>query len=154
MPYVSRDQLRLTEAEAEGFLGANRWGRLATASLDAQPHVTPIGYVFHNGAIWFHGLRRSRRGRNLSANPKVAFLVDDGLNGPYTNRRGVIVYGRCVLADGDPELNGARQAFMRAFDVTSVAQVERRTHAWYRIDVERTSSWDFRKIPAGSDRNA
>ena len=153
---VGRKLLRLTDEELEQFLTANTYGRLATASRTAEPHVTPLGYVYHDGAIWFHALREGRRARDLAENPKVAFLVDDGL-GPgetYRQRRGAILYGSCVVADHDPRLDNVRLEYMRAMEATSVAEIQRRTHSWYRVDVERTSSWDFRKIPAGADRNA
>jgi nitroimidazol reductase NimA-like FMN-containing flavoprotein (pyridoxamine 5'-phosphate oxidase superfamily) len=154
MPYVKRSELRLTEEELEEFLQSSKWGRLATANLELEPHITPLGFVFHGGAIYFHAMVKGRRGRDLAANPKVAFLVDDGVGAddPYTKRRGAILYGNCVLADDDAELDAAKQAYMRAMDATSLDQIQRRTHAWYRIDVTRTSSWDFRKIPAGADR--
>ena len=154
MPYVSRKDLQLTEAEKDGFLRSTTWGRLATASLAGEPHLTPIGFVYHGGAIWFHALRKSRRGRHLAKNPRVAFLVDDGIapGQHYSERRGVILYGRCVVANDDPEMEAARAAYMQSFGMRSVDEVQRRTHDWYRIDVDRTSSWDFRKIPAGTDR--
>ncbi len=156
MPYVSRKQLSLSDAEAEEFLHSNRWGRLATASLAAEPHVSPLGYVYHRGAIYFHALRRSRRGRHLAENPRVAFLVDDGLaaGDHYSQRRGLIVYGCCVVPDDDALLDEVRYTYMRAMDATSLDEVQRRTHSWYRIDIDRLASWDFRKIPAGADRKA
>jgi nitroimidazol reductase NimA-like FMN-containing flavoprotein (pyridoxamine 5'-phosphate oxidase superfamily) len=150
---VSRKLLRLTNEELEQFLAESKYGRLATANRAAEPHITPLGYVYHDGAIWFHALREGRRGRDLAENPKVAFLVDDGL-GPgetYRQRRGAILYGTCVVADDDPRLDDVRYAFMRAMEAKTLREVQRRTHSWYRIDVERRSSWDFRKIPAGTD---
>ena len=156
MVKVSRKQLRLTDEELERFLTESTYGRLATANHEGEPHVTPLGYVYHDGAIWFHALRGGRRDRDLTENPKVAFLVDDGL-GPddtYRERRGAILYGTCGVADDDPRLDDVRHAFMRAMGAATVAEIQRRTHSWYRIDVARTSSWDFRKIPAGADRKA
>jgi nitroimidazol reductase NimA-like FMN-containing flavoprotein (pyridoxamine 5'-phosphate oxidase superfamily) len=154
MTYVKRSVLRLTEEELDDFLRTNRWGRLATASLELEPHITPLGYVWHEGAVWFHALRAGRRGRDIEANPKVAFLVDDGVApaDDYTKRRGAILYGSCVVADDDPGLSEARLAYMRALNASSLEEIQRRTHSWYRIDVARTASWDFRKIPAGADR--
>ncbi len=150
---VSRKLLRMTEAELEQFLTESKYGRLATANAAAEPHITPLGYVCVDGAIWFHALREGRRGRDLAENPNVAFLVDDGL-GPgetYRQRRGAIVYGTCVVADDDARLDDVRHAFMVAMEAKSLRDVQRRTHSWYRIDVGRTSSWDFRKIPVGTD---
>jgi nitroimidazol reductase NimA-like FMN-containing flavoprotein (pyridoxamine 5'-phosphate oxidase superfamily) len=150
---VSRKLLRLTAEELDEFLRTSRFGRLATANRVGEPHITPLGYVYHDGAIYFHALREGRRGRDLAENPRVAFLVDDGV-GPgetYRQRRGAILYGTCARADDDPQLDDVRYAYMRAMEASSVREVQRRTHSWYRIDVERTSSWDFRKIPAGRD---
>ena len=157
MTYVKRAALALTRDELDEFLRANRWGRLATASLELEPHITPLGYVYHDGAIWFHALRRGRRGRDLAENPQAAFLVDDGVGDgdDYTKRRGAIVYGTCVVAGDDTALDGVRVAYMHAMGASSVHEIERpRTHSWYRLDIVRTSSWDFRKIPAGADRKA
>jgi nitroimidazol reductase NimA-like FMN-containing flavoprotein (pyridoxamine 5'-phosphate oxidase superfamily) len=156
MPYVSRKDLQLTRDEAEAFLRSSTWGRLATASLAAEPHVTPLGYVLHDGAIWFHALRRSRRGRHLAENPRVAFLVDDGVadGQTYTERRGVVIYGRCEVSNDHPGMEAARETYMRSMGMRSVDEVQRRTHDWYRIKIDRIASWDFRKIPAGTDRKA
>jgi len=156
MPYVSRKDIQLTPTELDAYLRSNLWGRLATASLEAQPHISPLGYIYHDGEIWFHALRDSRRGRQLAENAKVAFLVDDGVapGDTYTQRRGVVVYGRCYVANDEPRMEAAREAFMRAFGMERIDQVQRRTHDWCRIEIDRISSWDFRKIPAGADRKA
>ena len=154
---VSRKDLRLTPEELEDFLRTSKWGRLATANRAAEPHITPLGYVYHRGTIYFHALKKGRRARDLEENPKVAFLVDDGVapGDTYRQRRGAILYGTCVLADDDPVLREeAIHEYVRAMGAQTVEEIQRRTHAWYRIDVERTSSWDFRKIPAGVDRKA
>lgn len=152
---MSRKLLELNAGELEEFLRSNQWGRLATANLEGEPHVTPLGYVYYGGAIYFHAMRDGRRARDVAENPKVAFLVDDGV-GPgdsYRKRRGAILYGTCVLADDDPVLlDEARHEYARAMGAASADEIQRRTHSWYRIDVARTSSWDFRKIPVGVDR--
>jgi hypothetical protein len=152
--YVKRSTLALTRDELDEFLRANRWGRLATANRECEPHITPLGYVYHEGAIWFHAMRNGRRARDLAENPNAAFLVDDGL-GPddgYSKRRGAIVYGTCLAAEQHPALPDARIAYMRAMGASSVEEIQRpRTHAWYRLEIARTSSWDFRKIPSGVD---
>jgi nitroimidazol reductase NimA-like FMN-containing flavoprotein (pyridoxamine 5'-phosphate oxidase superfamily) len=155
VPHVKRSELRLTNEELDEFLRSNRWGRLATTNLEREPHITPLGYVYHRGKIWFHAMRNGRRARDLAENPKAAFLVDDGLapEDDYSSRRGAILYGTCVVADDDSALDDVRQAYMRAMEASSVDEIQRpRTHAWYRLEVTRTSSWDFRKIPRGADR--
>ena len=44
---------------------------------------------------------------------------------------------------------------MRAQEGSSIDEVQpRKTHTLYRIEVARTSSWDFLQHPAGADRKA
>ena len=90
----------------------------------------------------------------MAENPKVAFLVDDGL-GPddtYANAAAPSCTARASSPTTTRLLDDVRHAFMRAMGAATVAEIQRRTHSWYRIDVDRTSSWDFRKIPRGGAR--
>src|SRR3712207_3000763 len=106
---------------------SHKWGRLATANRAGEPHITPLGYVYHQGKIYFHALKTGRRARDLEENPKVAFLVDDGVGPgePYTQRRGAILYGPCVVADDDSVLRSAAiYAYMRAMDAKTVDEIQ------------------------------
>ncbi len=84
-----------TEEQAQ-FLAENFIGRLATASMSGQPHVVPVGYRFDGSTITFGGwnLARSLKFRNLMANEKVAFVVDDVVSVKPWKVRGVEVRGR------------------------------------------------------------
>lgn len=86
---------RFSETEAE-YLAENFIGRVATSSPDGQPHVVPVGYRFDGETITFGGraLERSLKFRNLTANEKVAFVVDDVVSPDPWRVRGVEVRGR------------------------------------------------------------
>jgi pyridoxamine 5'-phosphate oxidase family protein len=76
----------LSEAE-RAYLASERIGRLATVGPTGFPHVMPVRYTLTDeGALEFDadGIKL----RNLSAEPRVAFVVD-GM-GP---RRGVAIQG-------------------------------------------------------------
>lgn len=76
----------LAEAELE-FLRSQRIGRLATVGPTGQPHVMPVMYqVTAEGTLEFDadGIKL----RNLTAEPRVAFVVD--AMGP---RRGLAIQG-------------------------------------------------------------
>ena len=98
-----RSKAAFTEAEAsylaEGFIG-----RIATSSPSGQPHVVPVGYRFDGEAITFggHNLTSSLKYRNMMANEKVAFVVDDVVSTSPWRVRGVEVRGRAepVVSDG------------------------------------------------------
>jgi len=83
-----------TEDEAE-FLAENFIGRLATSSISGQPHVVPVAYRFDGQAIEFGGwnLTNSLKFRNMSTNPKVAFVVDELVSQKPWKVRGVEVRG-------------------------------------------------------------
>lgn len=98
-------------SELAYLLGERRLGRLATADVDGQPHVVPVGWSYNAelGTIDISGrnFAATRKFRNVQANPKAAFVVDDVL--PPWRPRSVMVQGhaQAFAASGD------RQAFVR-----------------------------------------
>jgi pyridoxamine 5'-phosphate oxidase family protein len=84
-----------TEAEAQ-YLAENLLGRLATSSKSGQPHVVPVAYRFDGRTIAFGGwnLARSLKFRNLMANNRVAFVVDEVVSVKPWRVKGVEVRGR------------------------------------------------------------
>ena len=85
---------RPTEAEAE-YLAENFIGRLATVSLSGEPHVVPVTYRFDGESMVFGGwnLVKSLKFRHLSANKRVALVVDDVVSTSPWKVRGVEVRG-------------------------------------------------------------
>ena len=156
MAYVTRDTLKMSDEEITAFLATSQWGRLGTVSADGEPHVAPIGFHLHNDRLYFHGLLRSRRSRDLQAEERVSLCVDDGVgaDSSYAKRRGVIVYGTCRrLGDDDAALVAdLRPGYAQRFFDDPNKDFERRTHAWFEITPYRFASWDFGKIPSGTDR--
>ena len=69
-----------TPAEVD-YLTSQRLGRLATAGHDCQPHVVPMAFRYNpeQGTIDIGGLRisQTKKYRDVAANPRVGFVVDD-----------------------------------------------------------------------------
>ena len=84
-----------TDAEAE-YLAENFIGRVATAGPSGQPHAVPVVYEFDGVAITFAGrnLTRTLKFRNLVANNKVAFVVDDVVSTRPWRARGIEIRGK------------------------------------------------------------
>ena len=61
----------------EEILREQEVGRLAT-SVDDQPYVVPINYVYSNSKIIFHSHSDGMKMANIAKNPKVCFEVDSG----------------------------------------------------------------------------
>jgi pyridoxamine 5'-phosphate oxidase family protein len=96
-----KSSVAFSEAEAE-FLAENFIGRVATTSSSGQPHVVPVGYEFDGSTINFGGwnLVNSLKFKNLMANGKVAFVVDDIISTDPWKVRGVEVRGRAEPVTG------------------------------------------------------
>ncbi len=146
---LSRERLRLSAAELDAYLAAQRTVRVATVDEDGVPHVVPLWFVWHDGALWLLSLTRSRRHRHLRSGRPVGLVVDDGQR--YDELRGVRMAGRPqVVPDDDPAGVAAARAFAAKYfgsdDVPS-----RRSYETVRIVADELASWDFRKIPTGAD---
>ena len=86
------------------FIRGHRVARLATSSVDRQPAVIPICYVFDGERIYTPIDEKPKsvdagslkRVRNIRANPNVAIVIDD-----YSEDWGKLIY---VLISGTAEI--------------------------------------------------
>src|SRR5436305_12473360 len=53
---------------------------IASVHPSNRPHVMPVWGVWVDDAFYFSTGRKSRKGRNLSANPACTITTDDGAN--------------------------------------------------------------------------
>jgi pyridoxamine 5'-phosphate oxidase family protein len=98
--------------------------------LRGAPHIVPVGFRLDAEAatieIGGHGLSKSKKWRDLQANPHVAFAVDDLASvNPWTPR-GIEIRGRAQLHDrgGEERFGGG------GWD-----------SAWFSIVPQRIISW-------------
>lgn len=118
-----------SEKEIE-YLRSQRLGRMATAGKDGAPHVAPVGFRLDTEAgtikIGGHALSRSKKWRDLRANPKIAFVVDDLASvNPWTPR-GVEIRGTAELHD----TGGEEQFGSGGWDAAWLAVVPQRVISW------------------------
>jgi pyridoxamine 5'-phosphate oxidase family protein len=115
-----------TAGELE-YLGSQRLGRLATAQRDGTLQASPVGYTYNPATgtidIGGHNMAASQKFRNVAANGRVAFVVDDvpSVN-PWTTR--------CL------EIRGTAEAIAEPVDSAS-----RMSGAIIRIHPRRVISW-------------
>jgi pyridoxamine 5'-phosphate oxidase family protein len=117
-----------TEKEIE-YLRGQPLGRLATVGRDGSPHVVPVGFRLglENAVIEIGSggdMRGSKKWRDLQANPRVAFVVDDLERVDPWTPRGLEVRGRAELHEEGGESFG-----------------EGRGAAWIRILPRRILAW-------------
>jgi len=76
-----------------GYLADKRLGRLATIDTGGLPHVVPLGWSYNPALdtidIGGRDMARTRKFRNVRANPKVALVIDDVLP-PWRPRSGMV----------------------------------------------------------------
>jgi PPOX class F420-dependent enzyme/OxyR family protein len=70
-------------------------GRLATCSKRMIPQVTPVGFGADEERIYVNIKYDSKKARNIRANPRVSFVVDDFPS--WEVIRGVLVSGKAEL---------------------------------------------------------
>jgi PPOX class F420-dependent enzyme/OxyR family protein len=104
---------RFTPTELAYLLDEPHLGRLATADAAAAPHVVPVGWRYNPqlGTIDISGrdFAATRKYRNVRANPRAAFVVDDVL--PPFRPRCVMVQGNAQALDANR--SGGTEAMIR-----------------------------------------
>lgn len=140
----------MTPAEVDEFLAAERTCRVATVGADGRPHVAPLWFVWDGGALWLTSLVRSQRWTDLARDPRVAVVVDAGVD--YTELRGVELTGRVEQVGEAPRTTSPNQdlaeperLFARKYTGRDEYVSDER-HAWLRLTPEKLVSWDFRKL--------
>jgi len=136
--------------ELSSFLGDQRTCRFATTGPDG-PHVAPVWFVWDGQAIWVYSLTRSQRWANVSRDPRVAVVVDDGHH--YHELHGVEIEGQATVVgpvprtgdEGPPEL-AEPERLMAAKYFGPAEMTHDGRHAWLRITPLKLVSWDFRKL--------
>lgn len=117
------------------YLRGQRLARLATADAKGAPHVVPVGFrLSDDGAVievGGHNFAKSKKYRDLKANPRVAIVIDDLASVDPWSPRGLEVRGTAELQD-----SGGVERFGRGWD-----------GAWVRIVPERVISWGIEAPP-------
>jgi pyridoxamine 5'-phosphate oxidase family protein len=77
------------------YMGAQRLARIATASIDLQPDVAPVGFDFDGKYFYVGGISLSKtlKYKNVRANPKVSLVIDDLEDAAPPGPRGIKIHG-------------------------------------------------------------
>ncbi|MFD3942551.1 PPOX class F420-dependent oxidoreductase [Streptomyces sp. NPDC058579] len=120
-----RDFEGFGEAEL-AYLRTQRLARMATVDPTGQPQANPVGFFPQpDGTVLVGGLAmgRTKKWRNLVANPKVALVVDDLASVRPWRVRGVEIRGVAELLVGPHELGPH-------FSEEVIRIHPRRIHSW------------------------
>ncbi len=153
-----RDLIRMTDEEVDAFLHERRAMSMCTLNHDGSIHAVAMWYGFVDGAIAIETKAKAQKAINLGRDTRITLLFETG--DYYEELRGVELVGHAELVE-DPEkmwelgvnlferYYGAYTEELRPFVET---MLNKRIVA--KINIERTVSWDHRKLGMPSTRPA
>jgi PPOX class probable F420-dependent enzyme len=146
-----RDQIAMSDEEAEAFLSEQMVMQCATLSPSGRPHLVPLWYV-HDGLElrgWTYA--KSQKARNLERDPRATVGIEDGVQ--YHELRGLML--ECdVEVEQDAELVAEYGValFERygggelAPEVREMVMAQAPKRVGLRFLPTRVASWDHGKL--------
>jgi PPOX class probable F420-dependent enzyme len=153
-----RKAIRMTPDEIESFLAERRAMTMCSISHDGSIHAVAMWYGFVDGCITVETKAKSQKVQNLRRNPRLTVLVEDG--DYYEELRGVELVGRAeIMTDPDTLWALGVSVFERYYapysdEVKPFIETMLHKRVGVKLHVERTVSWDHRKLGLPSTRPA
>src|SRR5919202_6305005 len=128
-----RSMSAFSDAEI-AYLNSQMLCRLATVGPTGQPHVVPVGYRYNPELetidIGGHDFAKRKKWRDVKANPRVAFVVDDILSLQPWRVRGIEVRGEAEM------LQSGGKTVAPFFDDEMFRIKPRRVYSWGLVEGE------------------
>ena len=145
-----RAQVSMSTEEVSAFLASRRTATLITLGATGHPHAVAMWFALIDGVLWFETKAKAQKAVNLRRDPRATVLLEDGLT--YDTLRGVSMEGRAEIVD-DPDALWAvgvnvweRYTGPYNDELAPMVQAMLHKRVAVRFDVERTRSWDHRKL--------
>jgi len=145
-----RNQIVMTDEEITDFVARSRTGTMATIGLDGQPHLVAMWYGVLDGEIWIETKVKSQKVVNLRRNPRVSFLIEDGMT--YDSLRGVSFEGVAEILDDPDTIFKVGVSVWERYngpytdDLKPAIDMMMNKRVAVRIVTDRIRSWDHGKL--------
>ena len=145
-----RSQIEMSEAEIAAYLASSRNCTIATLGPTGLPHLVAMWYGLVDGHLWFETKAKSQKAVNLKRDPRITVLVEDGLT--YDTLRGVSLEGTGVIVEDPDALWEVGVSVWERYngpyteEMKPLVEFMLHKRIAVRVDVERTRSWDHRKL--------
>jgi PPOX class probable F420-dependent enzyme len=145
-----RNQIVMSDAEIAEFVARSRTGTMATIAADGQPHLVAMWYGVLDGEIWVETKAKSQKAVNLRRDPRVSFLIEDGMT--YDTLRGVSFEGVAeIVEDPDTIFKVGISVWERyngpyTDDLKPAVDMMMNKRVAVRIAASRIRSWDHGKL--------
>jgi PPOX class probable F420-dependent enzyme len=145
-----RDIIKMTPEEVDAFIRERRPMTMCSINHDGSIHAVAMWYGFLEGCVAVETKAKSQKAVNLRRDGRVTCLFEDG--DAYEELRGVELVGKAEIVE-DPErmftlgvdvferYYGTYNEEMRPFVETMLNK-----RVVIKVVVERTVSWDHRKL--------
>jgi len=145
-----RSQIVMSRAEITDFVARSRTGTLATVGAGGQPHLVAMWYGVIDGEIWLETKLKSQKVVNLKRNPRVSFLIEDGMT--YDSLRGVSFEGVAEIHDDPDSVFAVGVSVWERYngpyteDLKPSVDMMMNKRVAVRIVSGRVRSWDHHKL--------
>ncbi|MFC4596976.1 pyridoxamine 5'-phosphate oxidase family protein [Cohnella hongkongensis] len=72
---MRRKEFKAEEQACIDFLAEKHDGVLTFSGADGWPKAVPLNYVWHDGAVYFHGSKQGEKMAGIAENPRAEFVV-------------------------------------------------------------------------------
>jgi PPOX class probable F420-dependent enzyme len=123
---------------------------MATLGPNGRPHLVAMWFAVLDGVVWFETKTRSQKAVNLRRDPRLTVLIEDGET--YDVLRGVSLEGRATISEDPDDLWRVGVDVWERYngpyteEVRPLVEFMLQKRVAIRLDVERTRSWDHRKL--------
>ena len=151
-----RAQIKMTPEEIEAFLHERRPVSLCSINHDGSIHAVAMWYGFLDGMLAFETKAKSQKAQNLRRNPTMTCMAEDG--DFYEELRGVELVGTAEFIDSPNRMfKLGINLFERYYgtyteDLRPFVETMLNKRVVVALHVERTVSWDHRKLGLPSTR--
>ena len=145
-----RAEITMTDDEVAAFVGQSRTATMSTIGPTGTPHLVAMWFAVVDGQVWFETKAKSQKAQNLRRDDRLTFMVEDGLT--YDTLRGVSMEGRAVIVDDPDALWRVGISVWERYtgpyteEARPLVEFMLQKRIAVRLDVERTRSWDHRKL--------
>jgi PPOX class probable F420-dependent enzyme len=151
-----RNLVVMTPDEVDGFLAERRPMTMCTVNHDGSIHAVAMWYGFLEGAVAIETKSKSQKAVNLRRDPRMTCLFEDG--DLYEELRGVELVGTAEIIDDPKRMwDLGVNLFERYYgsytdEMRPLVETMLNKRIVAKLHVERTVSWDHRKLGLPSTR--
>ena len=147
-----REQIVMTPAEVDAFLGVPRTLNVATIGPSGHPHLVAMWYGFLDGKVAFWTFAKSQKILNLRRSPLLSALAEEGTT--YATLKGVELVGQGRLVEDREQILAIGLSVAERHNGPAAVSAEARPFVEAQaakrlgvvIDVDKVVSWDHTKL--------